>query len=111
MADTSAVLLVNPTRLAAGEGGDAAAADAANAALTSINQLINAPGITQGVVVDVSGIAGVDYTDWDANPCDVYAANAIVNALTQYLEEQRLLSPNLSYLTIVGSDEVIPFAP
>ncbi len=110
MPDTNAVFLVNPTRLAASEGGDAAAADAANAALTSINQLINAPGITQGVVVDVSGIAGVDYTDWDANPCDVDAANAIVNAITHYLEEQRLLSPNLSYVTIVGSDEVIPFA-
>ncbi len=58
----------------------------------------------------MSTIFGVDYTAWDLNPCDVDAANDIVNAITKYLEEQREVSPNLTYVTIVGSDEVIPFA-
>jgi hypothetical protein len=112
MSDTNAVFLVNGARLAASEGSDSAAADAADAALTAINNLIHAPGITNGVVVDVSGIYGVNdsYDSWDANPCDVDAPNAIVNAITGYLEEMRAGSPNLAYVTIVGSDEVIPFA-
>ena len=105
--DTNAVFLVNGARLAASDPGGTASADAA---LSAINNLINAPGITKGVVVDVSDIFGVDYGVWDANPCDVDAANVIVNAITAYLEEMRATSPNLIYVTIVGSDEVIPFA-
>ncbi len=107
MPDTNTVFLVNWERLAASDPGGAAAADDA---LNAINNLVNAPGITNGVVVDVSTISGVDYTDWDDNPCDAKAANAIVNAITQYLEVQRATYPNLAYVTIVGSDEVIPFA-
>ena len=106
MPDTNTVFLVNGARLAASEG-DIAAADAA---LTAINNLIHAPGVTNGVVVDVENIFGVNYNAWDADPCDVDAPNAIVNAITAYLEEKRLTSPNLAYVTIVGSDEVIPFA-
>ncbi|MGD9265097.1 MAG: hypothetical protein PVJ71_04890, partial [Lysobacterales bacterium] len=109
-AQTNAVFLVNGARLAASEGADQAAVDAADAALAAINNLVNAPGITDGVVVDVSSIYGVDYSPWDANPCDVEAPNAIVRAITGYLEEQRQTSPDLAYVTIVGSDEVIPFA-
>jgi len=110
--NTNAVFLVNGARLASSDPNGAAGADAA---LTAINNLVNAPGVTDGVVVDVSDILlelGVaNYYDiWDANPCDADAANAIVNAITQYLEEKRLVSPKLSYVTIVGSDEVIPFA-
>ncbi|MFC1777580.1 choice-of-anchor Q domain-containing protein [Pseudomonadota bacterium] len=110
--DTNAVFLVNGSRLASSDPDGIAGADAA---LTAINSLINAPGITDGVVIDVAdilvelGVANY-YGDWDDNPCDADAANAIVNAITQYLEEKRLISPNLAYVTIVGSDEVIPFA-
>jgi len=107
MPDTNAVFLVNYARLAASDPGGVTAADEA---LAAINRLINAPGITHGVVVDVSTIYGVDYSTWDANPCDVDAPNSIVNAITGYLEDQRLISPRLTYVTIVGSDEVIPFA-
>ena len=107
MPDTNAVFLVNWARLAASDPDGATGADDA---LVAINDLIHAPGITNGVVIDVSSIAGVDYSDWDANPCDVDAPNAIVNAITEYLEDQREFSPNLAYVTIVGSDEVIPFA-
>lgn len=107
MPDTNAVFLVNGARLAASDPDGSIGADDA---LAAINDLINAPGITDGVVVDVSTIFGVDYTGWDTNPCDVDAANAIVNAITAYLEVQRELSPDLAYVTIVGSDEVIPFA-
>ncbi len=57
MADTNAVFLVNGNRLASSDPGGA---DAADAALSAINNLINAPGITHGVVVDVSDIYGVD---------------------------------------------------
>ena len=108
MPDTNAVFLVNGSRLAASEGNDGGAA--ADEALTAINNLIHGPNITNGVVVDVSTIFGVDYTAWDLNPCDVDEANKIVNAITRYLEEQRLVSPDLTYVTIVGSDEIIPFA-
>ncbi len=107
MPDTNAVFLVNWARLAASDPDGATGADDA---LVAINNLIHAPGITNGVVIDVSSIAGVDYSTWDANPCDVDAPNAIVNSITKYLEDQREFSPNLAYVTIVGSDEVIPFA-
>ena len=105
--NTNAVFFINYARLAASDPEGVTGADAA---LTAINSLVNAPGITDGVVVDVSTIFGVNYSTWDANPCDVDAANAIVNAITGYIEEQRVGSPLLSYVTIVGSDEVIPFA-
>ena len=59
-------------RLAASDPDGVTGADAA---LTAINNLVNAPGITDGVVVDVSTIIGVNYSAWDANPCDVDAAN------------------------------------
>jgi len=104
---TNAVFLVNGARLASSDPNGAAGA---SDALSAISNLIDAPGITHGVVVDVSTIDGVDYTDWDLNPCDVDAPNMIVNAITAYIEEQRVISPNLTYVTIVGSDEVIPFA-
>ena len=109
-ANTNAVFLVNWQRLADSEqslsGGGAAAADAA---LNAVNALVNAPGIVNGVVVDVSDIPGVNYGPWDFDPCDVDAANSVVNSITAYLEAQRAISPNLAYVTIVGSDEVIPF--
>ena len=108
--DTSAVFLVNWQRLADSEqalSGDGAAA--ADAALNAVNALVNAPGVVNGVVVDVSTIPGVNYAPWDLDPCDVDAANSVVNAITAYLEQQRAVSPNLAYVTIVGSDEVIPF--
>ncbi len=108
-ANTNAVFFINYARLAASDPDGVTGADAA---LTAINNLVNAPGIVDGVVVDVSTIFGVDdgYLAWDANPCDVDAPNAIVNAITRYIEEQRVFSPLLTYVTIVGSDEVIPFA-
>jgi len=109
---TNTVFLVNGTRLAASEGTDMVAAEAVEAALTAINTLASSTGIgiIDGVVVDVSTIPGVDYTDWDDNPCDVDAANTIVNSITAYLELQRATSTKLAYVTIVGSDEIIPFA-
>ncbi len=83
--DTNALFLVNGARLAASDPGGT---DAANDALAAINNLINAPGITNGVVVDVANIFGVDYSNWDNNPCDVDAANDIVNAITAYIEDK-----------------------
>lgn len=103
-AETNAVFLVNWNRLAAIDG-----ADAANAALDAVNALVTAPGVASGVVVDVNDIPGVDYGPWDTDPCDVDAANRIVASIVAYLEQQRVQSPNLSYVTVVGSDEVIPF--
>ena len=108
--DTNAVFLVNWQRLADSEQAltsDGAAA--ADAALNAVNALVNAPGVVNGVVVDVATIDGVNYAPWDLDPCDVDAANSVVNAITAYLEQQRAVSPNLAYVTIVGSDEVIPF--
>ena len=106
-ANTNAVFLVNGARLASSDPGGMTSADEA---LTAINNLINAPGIIDGVVVDVSTIDLVDYAGWDLNPCDVDEANKIVNAITGYIEIMRAGSPRLTYVTIVGSDEVIPFA-
>ena len=110
MPDTNAVFLINYARLAASDSEGVTGADAA---LTAINNLVNAPGINHGVVVDVSTISDMEnlYGTWDTNPCDVDAANNTVNAITGYLEEQRLGTPSrpegsplLTYVTIVGSD-------
>ncbi len=106
-ANTNAVFLVNWSRLAASDPGGVGAA---NDALNAVNALVNAPGMIDGVVIDVTDIPGVSYAAWDADPCDPSAANAVVNAITAYLENQRTGSPNLTYVTLVGSDEVIPFA-
>ena len=118
-ANTNAVFFINYARLAASDPDGVTGADAA---LTAINSLVSAPGIVDGVVVDVSTITGVDYDSgvvygdavdysaWDSNPCDVDAANSVVNDITRYVEYKRESSPRLTYVTIVGSDEVIPFA-
>ncbi|MGB5290522.1 MAG: hypothetical protein WBN41_03635, partial [Lysobacterales bacterium] len=127
--NTNAVFLINYARLAASEpepidADEPTKVERADFALTAINNLVTAPssitGIIDGVVIDVSTIIGydsdgvygdeVDYVPWDSNPCDVDAANSVVNAITRYLEYKRESSPRLTYVTIVGSDEVIPFA-
>ena len=55
--DTNAVFFINYARLAASDPDGVVGADAA---LTAINNLVSAPGIVDGVVIDVSTIFGVE---------------------------------------------------
>ena len=99
---TNSVFLMNWERIAQTEG--VAEADAVRDALNTLAARSDL-GI-EGVVIDVGDITGVDYTAWDANPCDAAAANDVVDAIVGYLDTLPL---NVTYITIAGSDEVIPF--
>ena len=116
-ADLNALYLINWERLAATEGTDTTGelyADTILAELVgsttdpAIPGLVDRPdlGIT-GLVLPVEHIA--DYSAWDANPCDPAAANAVGAQIVDAVASIAALRPTLRYVTIVGSDEVIPF--
>lgn len=64
-----------------------------------------------GVVLPVDGDAAVRaaYEAWDADECDVTAANKVVTEVVRLLDSLTHDRPNLRYVVPVGSDHVIPF--
>ena len=103
---TNNVFLMNWERIAQTEGVQAA--DDVRAALNALAARDDL-GIV-GVVLDVNSIAAGEYAAWDANPCDADAANDIVDVIVGFLDTEQATSPELTYVTIGGSDEIIPFA-
>ncbi len=116
-ADLNAVYLMNWSRLAATEGLDPAGDLYADRILEellgtatdpAIPGLVDRPDLgISGLVIPVEHIA--DYTAWDANPCDPAAANTVGQQIAGTIAAIAELRPSLRYVTIVGSDEVIPF--
>jgi predicted outer membrane repeat protein len=65
-----------------------------------------------GVVIPIGSIPGVGagFTAWDANPCDADSANVIVDKIVSYIQGIADERPSLRHVTVVGSDEIVPFA-
>ncbi len=106
-ADTKAIFLVPRGRLADLHG------EAATATMMSdLTTLAGRPEV-DGQVVPVDADAGVRqaYADWDAQPCSIDAANALVGEIKDVVEQYRnVAGPNLRYIVMVGSDEAVPLA-
>jgi hypothetical protein len=65
-----------------------------------------------GAVVPVDSYSSVQdaYAAWNANPCSVDAANAVVSAISSVVDQIRSENPSIQNLVIVGADDQIPFA-
>ncbi|HSB37906.1 MAG TPA: PxKF domain-containing protein [Gaiellaceae bacterium] len=103
-ASTQALFLVDRQRLAGMYGVD------------RMNTLMNSAdfatvrGQVNGQVLQIDGSAAVRsaYAAWDANPCAVDAANAVVTAINGVVGTYRPSLPNLKYVILVGSDQALP---
>ena len=64
----------------------------------------------KAAVVPVDAYPGVDglYGTWDANPCSVSAANGVAAAITACSRRSRPRPPGVSYVTLVGGDDILP---
>jgi CSLREA domain-containing protein len=105
-ADTKTLFLVNRSRMNALYG-----APDTTAMLTALNTMLGRPEI-KGAVLEVDGNANVRaaYAAWDANPCDVEAANGVVRRINDVVAGYRGSLPNLSYIVNLGSDDALPMA-
>ena len=101
---TKALFLVDRQRLAGLYG-----VDRMNALMSSAD-FATVAGQVDGQVLQLDGSAAVRsaYAAWDANPCSVEAANAVVTAINGVVAGYRASLPNLKYVILIGSDQVEP---
>ena len=106
-AATKTLFLVNRQRLAGLYG--AGAVDALLAAGSPL-QTVAARSEVAGAVIPVDGDANVRaaYTAWDQTPCSVDAANGVVRKINTLLATYRTALPQLRYVVVLGTDQVIP---
>ncbi|MBW3642963.1 MAG: PxKF domain-containing protein, partial [Actinobacteria bacterium] len=105
-ADTKAIFLVPRGRLADLHG------EAATAAMMGDLATLAARDEVRGQVVPVDADADVRqaYSGWDAQPCSIDAANALVGEIKDVVDQYRSTAgANLRYVVVVGSDESVPF--
>ena len=64
-----------------------------------------------GVVVDVmtDPVVADAYAAWDADTANQAAANQVADAIKQLITDKTIEYPNLSYLVLVGGDDIIPY--
>ena len=106
-ADVNTVFLTNPSRLAATYGQVAADGVATKLAALVVNAATK--GLKAAIVpVDAYPGVGATYTAWDANPCSVSAANGVATAITGVLQAVRTAAPGLTYVSLVGGDDILP---
>jgi len=108
-ADRQTLFLVNRTRMNALYPPDGAAET--TAMLAALNGMLNRPEV-MGAVVEVDRDANVRaaYSAWDANPCNVEAANGVVRQINDVVANYRGSLPNLKYVVLLGSDDALPMA-
>ncbi len=102
--DTVSLFLTNPSRF-----DDIYGAGSWNIASAQLATLAARPEVG-GQIVDIADIPGVvsAFNAWDADPCDVSAANDIVGAIQVWIQDNA--PDSLRHITIMGADEVVPFA-
>ena len=99
------LVLVNEKRIGATYG-----AAAETSVISSLNRLAGDASLgVSGAVIPVEGLAQAQYTAWDANPCNVNAANAIANTIANKIAAVKALRPSLKYVVFAGGDDQIPF--
>jgi len=102
-ANVNTLFLVNEQRI-----GDTYGAAAETGLVAKLGELAGRADLgISGAVVPVESIAS--YTAWDANPCDVDAANTVANAIADYVDTAKASHPTLKYVVFVGGDDQIPF--
>ncbi|MBI3944182.1 MAG: PKD domain-containing protein, partial [Chloroflexi bacterium] len=104
-ADTHTLILTNQQRLAQLYG-----ADAANNLVTKLQEFARYPTV-QGTVlpVETDSATAAAYATWDQETCDPEAANQVAGAIKTLVSANLSALPNLAYIVLVGSDEVVPF--
>lgn len=102
LTDAFTLILVAPDRLAGRYG--------ASPLLADLHRLADHPRV-RGVVLDVAADPAVRaaYGAWDGDPGDWQKANAVAQAIKGLVDQYTVDYPNLRYLVIVGSDDVMPF--
>lgn len=81
-----------------------------------INDLLGQPASTSNMTAihrdltdDAPGDVPTDCAGWDGNEGDVTATNTCVGAIDDYIEDlKQSIYPNLYYVNIVGTSEIIP---
>ncbi len=88
-------------------------ATAVNAMRTALlsQTLLGRPEVA-GALLEVDGDTAVRtaYAAWDATPCAVDAANAVVRAINGVVARYRPALPNLRNVVLLGTDEALPQA-
>lgn len=102
LTDTLTLFLVAPQRM--GERYGAAPV------MPALYTLAAHPHV-RGVILDILTDADVRaaYAAWDANPGSWVKANEVAAAIKNLIDQTMQAYPNLRYLVLVGSDEIIPF--
>ncbi len=79
--------------------------------MTRLQEMAARPEV-DGLVVPIDGDAEVNtaFSNWDANPCDIDAANAVVRQINDVVATYRAASGSLRNVVLVGTDEALPFA-
>ncbi len=103
-AQTRSLLLVNRQQLQAQFGSTRAA--------TVVDRLraFALRADVAGAVLEVDGstqVAGA-YSAWNADPCDVDKANAVVGSVTSLVSQARAAAPSITSVTLVGDDGQLP---
>ena len=83
------LILVNEKRIGATYG-----AAAETSVVSSLTRLAGDATLgVSGAVIPVEGLAQAQYTAWDANPCNVNAANAVANAIANEIAAVKAQPP------------------
>jgi parallel beta-helix repeat protein len=101
------IILVDEKRL----GDTYGSTDEANA-VAKLHDLAGDGSLgVSGVVVPVETITGVQglYDQWDSNPCNPDAANAVANAIANEVDTIVAARPSVKYVVFAGGDDQIPF--
>jgi hypothetical protein len=64
---------------------------------------------TAGTLAKVVSVPLAPYAAWDANPCDIDAANKVTSAIRAVITAELKANPSLKYIVFAGSDDIIPF--
>ena len=106
-ASTKTLFLVNRQRLSGLYG--AGAVDALLATNSPLQAVAARPEVG-GAVIPVDGDANVRaaYAAWDLKSCSVDAANEVVRKINDVIATYRAALPQLRYIVVLGTDQVIP---
>ena len=106
-ANLNTIILVDEQRL-----GDTYGSTDETNAVAKLHDLAGDSSLgVSGVVIPVETIPGVQglYDQWDSNPCNPDAANAVANAIANEVDAIVAARPSVKYVVFGGGDDQIPF--
>ena len=106
-ASTKALFLVNRQRMVGLYGATKTDALLNGGVSSPLSQVASMAGAS---VLQVDGNAAVRtaYSTWDANPCNLENANAVVRSINDLVATYRSRLPNLKYIVLLGTDQLEP---